>query len=744
MAKIAVSAAAYWIDRPYEYSVPEELAEKARPGCRVYVPFSAGNRTSEGIILALSETGKRDKLKSVKAVLDDEPVLSAQQLRLALFMRERFFCTVYDAVKAILPAGLWFDSEGNRRVKDKTVEYATLRIPGEDAADLAEQKRKKAPQQANLLRELSVFGRLPVRELLLFTGCRRPPLTALVNAGIVELHKEEAFRRPAFDVRPEKDLPVLNSEQLSVFEGLNAQRKKGAGAALLQGVTGSGKTSVYIHLISEVLKEGKSAILLVPEIALTPQMLQTFSSYFGDDIAVLHSSLTSGERYDEWKRVRTGKAHLTIGTRSAVFAPCEDPGIIIIDEEQEETYKSENTPRYHAEDIAKFRCSKSGCLLLLGSATPKISSRYNAETGRYAYYVLRNRYNERELPSVTVVDMKEELKSGNQGSISSFLRDEIAANIERGEQSILFLNRRGANKLITCGECGYIYKCPNCSVSLTFHSVNNTLLCHYCGYRQTPANACPDCGGKLNFVGAGTQLVEQELKELFPESGILRMDTDVVSGRVTHEQLFEKFRTENIPVMIGTQMITKGLNFKNVTLVGVISADQSLYTGSFHSAERTFSLIAQVIGRSGRGDKPGRAVIQTFTPDNEVILQAAAQDYDKFYKTEIQVRQIEDAPPYKDLLAVTVSGPAEAGVISAGKYVKARLEYLLKDAVGANLLGPVPLSVVKVNNRFRYRVNIKCKADARVREAVAAAVTECCTDKRFKGISFYADNDPDD
>ena len=689
------------------------------------------------------DTGKRDKLKSVKAVLDDEPVLSAQQLKLALFMRERFFCTVYDAVKAILPAGLWFDSEGNRRVKDKTVEYATLVIPGEDAAVLAEQKRMKAPQQANLLRELAVFGRLPVRELLLFTDCRRPSLTALVNAGLVELDKEEAFRRPEFYARPEKELPVLNSEQKAVFDGLNAQRKKGAGAALLQGVTGSGKTSVYIHLISEVLKEGKSAILLVPEIALTPQTVGRFASRFGDRVAVLHSALSDGERYDEWKRVKTGKAHLTIGTRSAVFAPCEDPGIIIIDEEQEETYKSENTPRYNAEDIAKFRCSKSGCLLLLGSATPKISSRYSAETDRYAYYVLRNRYNEMELPSVTVVDMKEELKAGNQGNISSFLRDEIAANIERGEQSILFLNRRGANKLITCGECGYIYKCPNCSVSLTYHSVNNSLLCHYCGYRSFPGKACPDCGGKLNYVGAGTQLVEQELKELFPESGILRMDTDVVSGKVTHEQLFEKFRTENIPVLIGTQMITKGLNFENVTLVGVISADQSLYTGSFHSAERTFSLITQVIGRSGRGSKPGRAVIQTFTPQNEVILQSAAQDYDSFYQTEIAIRSLQDAPPYSDILALSVSGSDERKVIEGCRFVKARLTATLKDENNLEVLGPTPMSVVKVNNRFRYRVILKCALNKRIRSVVSSIIVECSTDKRFRNMSFYAENDPE-
>lgn len=745
MAKIAVSAATYWIDRPYEYAVPEELEGRIFPGSRVTVPFSAGNRQSEGVVLALSEKSDRENLKPVKAVLDTEPLLSESQIKLALFMRERFFCTVYDAVKAMLPAGLWFDEYGRRRVNDKTVEIASLMIDGEDAAEIAEGKRIKAPQQAALLRELSVFGSLPVRELLLFTGAKRNSLNALVNAELIELSHRKVYRRPEFISVTRREIPVLSPEQQAVYENLLRECESGKSCvSLLQGVTGSGKTSIYVHLINKVLEAGKSAILLVPEIALTPQMLQTFSSYFGDDIAVLHSSLSAGERCDEWRRIKTGEAHLCIGTRSAVFAPCENPGIIIIDEEQEETYKSENSPRYSAEEVAKYRCYKAGCMLLLGSATPKVSSRCFAQTGKYSYNVLKTRYNEMALPEVHIVDMKEELREGNGGSISSFLRDELAANIERKEQSMLFLNRRGANRFVTCGSCGFIYSCPNCSVSLTYHSAGNKLLCHYCGYSRRPDTACPDCGGELSFVGAGTQLVEQELHELFPDTEIMRMDTDALKAGITHEQLFEKFRRDNIPIMIGTQMISKGLNFENVTLVGVVSADQSLYCGDFRASEKTFSMITQVIGRSGRGEKPGRAVIQTFTPENEVIVQSSRQNYDEFYESEIRVRQIQNAPPFSDLLAVTLSGQSEAKVLAAGKYVRARLEFLLKDKENLSILGPAPLNVVKVNNRFRYRVNIRCRADGAVRDAISGTVIECSTDKRFRGVVFYADNDPID
>ena len=744
VAKIAVSAAPYWIDKPYEYAVPDDLLGRVQPGIRVAVPFSAGNRRSEGIVLALSNKAEYEKLKDISEVLDTEPVLTQQQIQLALFMRERFFCTVYDAVRAILPAGLWFDRDGRRRVSDKTVETIRLTVPAREALDIAEAMKKNAPAQARILRELAPYGEMPLRELLLFTGCARTTVKKLISTGLAESIKREVFRIPEFSAGDRLKMPVLNDEQQSAFEGLDMLASSGkAAVSLLEGVTGSGKTSVYIRLIDAVLKRGKSAILLVPEIALTPQMLYTFSSYFGDDIAVLHSSLSPGERYDEWKRLKTGRAHVAIGTRSAVFAPVDNLGILIIDEEQEDTYRSENNPRYDARDVAKYRCFKNSCLLVLGSATPDLVTRYCAESGRYSRFVLRRRYNEMKLPEVKIIDLKNELRRGNEGSISVPLRTELLENLERGEQSILFLNRRGAHKLVTCGECGFVYKCPHCSVSLTYHSVNRRLICHYCGYTRRVDEACPDCGGILKYFGAGTQLVEEELHSLFPGTEILRMDADVLSGSMTHEQVFERFRAENIPIMIGTQMVTKGLNFENVTLVGVLSADQSLYSGDFRAAERTFSLITQVIGRSGRGQKAGRAVIQTFTPSSEVIRQAARQDYDAFYQSEIILRKLQDSPPFSDLLSVTASGAEERAVVDACRFVKNRLCFLLGQKEKTEFLGPTPLTVVRVNNRFRYRIIIKCRSDSAIRNAVSGVITECSTDKRFRGISFYADNDPE-
>lgn len=743
VAKIAVSAATYWVDRPYDYLVPAALQEKALPGVRVYVPFSRGNRRSEGVILALSDHSDYEKLKPITAVLDDAPVLSPEQIKLALFMRERFFCTVYSAMKAMLPAGLWFDSEGRRKIGDKTIEMAKLCLPPEEASIIASNKRLRSPQQSNLLELLCSFACLPSRELLSFTGASRQSLKALEKAGLVELYYREAFRRPEIHLGEKEPLPALNREQQAAFDGINALAHSGkSAAALLFGITGSGKTSVYIHLIMEQLKQGRSAILLVPEISLTPQMIQTFSSHFGDDVAVLHSSLSVGERYDEWKRVRSGKARLAIGTRSAVFAPCENLGLIIIDEEQEETYKSENTPRYNARDIAKYRCARSDALLLLGSATPDIVSMYKAQTGQYAYFTLKNRYNDRMLPTVEIVDMKRELRRGNGGNISEKLREELAANIDRGEQSILFLNRRGANKLISCVDCGYTYKCPRCSVSLTYHSNNRRLMCHYCGFSKWIDDACPDCGGTLQFVGAGTQMIEQELGQLFPGVAVMRMDTDSVTPVGSHEELFERFRKERIPIMVGTQMVTKGLNFENVTLVGVISADQSLYAGNYRAGERAFSLMTQVVGRSGRGDKPGRAIIQTYTPDNEIIRQAARQDYEDFYRSELELRRLQNTPPFTELMAITVSGQMEEHVVAACRYIKSWLDNKAGRDGSALVLGPSPLPVVRVNNRYRYRVTLCGKGSPGLRALVSQIVMECSGDKRFGDVSIFADNDP--
>lgn len=743
VAKVAVAAARYWVDRPYDYLIPAELKEKALPGSRVYVPFARGNRRSEGVILAISDHSDYGKLKSITAVLDDKPVLTPDQIKLALFMRERFFCTVFDAVKAMLPAGLWFDNTGRRKVGDKTIEMAKLCLPPEEASAIASNKRLRSGAQANLLEMLCSFESLPSRELLQFSGASRQSLKALQKAGLVELYYREAYRRPEIHLGEIEPPPLLNEEQQKAFEGINALACSGkSGAALLFGITGSGKTSVYIHLIMEQLKRGKSAILLVPEIALTPQMIETFSSHFGDDVAVLHSSLSPGERYDEWKRIKAGKARLTIGTRSAVFSPAENLGIIIIDEEQEETYKSENAPRYNARDIAKYRCAQSGALLLLGSATPDIVSMYMAQKGRYAYFELNNRYNDMLLPEVEIVDMKRELRRGNGGNISSRLREELEENISRGEQSILFINRRGANKLVSCGECGYTYKCPKCSVSLTYHSNNRRLMCHYCGFSRWVDESCPECGGALNFIGAGTQMIEQELDQIFPGIGVMRMDTDSVAPVGSHEELFERFRRERIPIMVGTQMVTKGLNFENVTLVGVISADQSLYAGNYKAGERSFSLITQVVGRSGRGSKPGRAVIQTYTPENETIKQAARQDYLDFYRSELELRRIQNLPPYTELFAVSASGQVEEHVVSACRYIKAWLDDTAGREGRAVVLGPSPLPVVKVNNRYRYRVTVSAGPGSGIRSLLSQIVIQCSTDKRFSDVAVYADNDP--
>ena len=745
VAKIAVSAATYWLDKPYDYLIPSELEEKAVPGARVYVPFSRGNRKAEGIILAVSEHSDFDRLKSIITVLDDAPVLSGEQIKLALFMRERFFCTVYDAVRAMLPAGLWFDDAGKRKVRDKTIEMARLAIPFEEAEALAAAKKLRSPAQSALLEQLCSFECLASHDLLLHTGVSRQALKALEKAGAVELFHKESFRRPQLTSTETEPLPVLSVEQEEAFKGINELAGSGeSGAALLFGVTGSGKTSVYIHLINEQLKLGRSVILLVPEIALTPQMIRSFSSHFGEEVAVLHSSLGPGERYDEWKRVKTGKARVVIGTHSAVFAPTENLGLIIIDEEQEESYKSENVPRYNAADVAKFRCVRAGCLLLLASATPDIVSMHGAKTGRYSFFRLENRYNDMAMTNVEVVDMKRELRRGNGGSISEHLRRELEENIARGEQSILFINRRGANRLISCGECGYTYKCPRCSVSLTYHSSNRRLICHYCGYSQRLDEACPECGGELKHIGAGTQMVETELKELFPDTAILRMDTDTVSAAGSHQKLLDSFKNENIPIMVGTQMVTKGLNFENVTLVGVVSADQSLYSGDYRAGERTFSLITQVVGRSGRGEKPGRAVIQTFTPENEIIMQAARQDYEAFYDSEIELRKLQNTPPFSQLLSVTASGLNEEHVYMACRHIKQRLDALFNGEGQACVLGPAPLAVVKVNNRYRYRVMIYGSINAKIRGTVAGVVIESCLDKRFSDVSIFADNDPRD
>jgi len=489
-------------------------------------------------------------------------------------------------------------------------------------------------------------------------------------------------------------------------------------------------------------------MVLVPEMALTPQLLRVFAAQFGDAVAVLHSSLRAGERYDEWKRIRAGEARVVIGTRSAVFAPVRALGVLILDEEQEPSYKSENTPRYHARDVAKYRCAQSGALLVLGSATPAVESMYYARTGVYHLFTLGERYNEGALPEVTVADLKKEVRSGNGGTISGPLRRELEENLARGEQSILFLNRRGSSRMATCTQCGLVPECPRCSVHLTYHRANGRLMCHHCGHSQPLPDRCPQCGGELTFQGAGTQMVEEELGRLFPDARVLRMDTDTVSASHPHEQLLSRFERERIPILVGTQMVAKGLDFENVTLVGVIAADLTLYVDDFRAAERTFSLLTQVVGRAGRGGRPGRAVIQTYTPDNDVISFAVRQDYDGFYEHEIALRAARKLPPFRELYVMTFSGPEEGEVLRACMRMRDGLELwrgspALADA-GLDILGPAAAPVVKVNNRYRYRLTICGRNSPALRGMLAQLLKAAHEDKLNRDVSVCADWNPMD
>ena len=822
IAKIAVAAATYAIDRPYDYLVPDGLTETLKPGMRVAVPFGAGNRVSDGIVLSCKEqpASEDKKLKFILAQLDRDVMLSEDFIHLALWMRDRYFCTVYDAARIMLPAGLWFslkdcwriasgvdreraydaagasklaarlvellfandgwaevgqirlafgtsdpnpaikllcekgiiESEASaaRGIGDKTELVAELVIAPEDALAFITPKRKRAPLQYNVVETLCALGQASAKELCYFTGASMSTLRSLEKANVLELSKREVFRRPEVPSVAAPADPIALSELQSIaYEGLKGLASSGdPEAALLYGVTGSGKTLVYIKLIQALCDQGKSVIMMVPEIALTPQLVERFVGYFGDRVALLHSSLSAGERYDEWKRVKNGEATVVIGTRSAVFAPVHNLGAIILDEEQEPSYKSEQTPRYHAREIAKYRCVRDNALLLMGSATPTVETMYHARQGRYKLFELNRRFNEQDLPQVEIVDMKKELRQGNGGCISKGLYSALHETIERGEQAILFLNRRGANRMVTCGECGQIPTCPRCSVKLTYHSANNRLMCHYCGHSQVLPKYCPECDGLLNFVGAGTQKAEEELKALFPDAEILRMDTDTVTASNSHEAILDRFRKKKIPILLGTQMVAKGLDFENVTLVGVLAADQSLYTEDYRAGERTFSLLTQVVGRAGRGSKKGRALIQTYTPENDVILSAAEQNYEAFYEQEIRMRGMRERPPFGDVLMIGASGPEETAVLRGCVRLRDALNEVLKKPEYASasyrLLGPAPAPIAKVNNRYRYRLILGVENTKEIRHLVAHMLRMALSDKQNRGVSFFADFDPID
>ena len=807
IVQVAVSAATFAIDKPYSYRVPEGMP--IQPGQRVQLPFGRGNRPTEGVVLTVSP-GDDGKLKEVTALLDPEPILTDRQLRLAAFLRERYFCTFYDAIRAMLPGGVWFrqrvtvcltedrswqqavirkegarqilelleqaggqaeaaalertlpeeelksvlgylsgkkwistQTDYLRRLGDKTEKIAALAVPPEEAMAYAASRPKSAAMQKAVLELLCSLGTAAVKELCYYTGAGVGTVNRLEQLGYLTLSHRPVLRcreiRPAVLNGP----LVLNPEQEACYQGLLAKMEaEQPGVALLQGVTGSGKTAVYIQLIRACLERGKSALLLVPEIALTPQLLGLMAAYFADQVGILHSSLGAGERYDQWKRVRDGQARVVVGTRSAVFAPCS-PGLIILDEEQEHSYKSENNPRYSAKEVAIFRGAKEGALVLLGSATPSIETMYRAKSNDYALYRLTSRYNGRPLPEVEVVDMRQELKLGNDLSLSVPLRQAMVETRQQGKQTILLLNRRGNSRALVCVDCRQTPQCPRCSIRLTYHSANQRLMCHYCGYSQPAPERCPDCGGPMKTLGTGTQKVQQELEYLFPDMESLRMDTDTVSAANTHEQILTEFQQRGVPVLIGTQMVAKGLNLPNVTLVGVLDADLSLYTGGYRAGETTFNMLTQVVGRAGRGDAPGKAVIQTLVPEHSVIRLAARQDYEGFYNQEIELRRVQNAPPFGDIGVITFSGQEETAVLRGAVKLRDSLNSCLNLPEYRNercsVLGPAPCAVPKINYHYRYQVTLRCRMSKNLRLLLAHLLRQFAKDKANRGVSAFVD-----
>lgn len=802
VARVAVENTAYSFDKPFDYGVPESLAPDCMAGMRVLVPFGRGNKKRQGIVLEIFNS-QTDGLKSLVSLLDDEPVISEEMIQTARFISDHCFCTLYEAVKTMLPAGinykvtsvyganeisdsmrsnlsneqkriydylfpkrkpvksdvlldafgyvdttmldklsqegvLFKSDRAYRRVSDAVAKMVALNA----GVDIS--KIKLTEKQKRVAELIEMSGGVSVKEVLYFTGVSSSVIDSLYKKGVIHLYDEEVFRIEKRFSDVKAPAIILSDEQQKACDSLYCEYKDTKPhTSLLYGVTGSGKTSVFIKLIERVIDDNRGIIVMVPEISLTPQFVSQFSQRFGDKIAVFHSALSLGERLDEYKRVKKGIAKIAIGTRSAVFAPFENIGLIIMDEEQEYSYKSESSPRYHAREVAKFRCARNNALLVLSSATPSVETFYYAKSGRYSLYTLSSRYGEAQLPKVITADMNTEVQNGNTTGFSDVLLENLNYNLEHNKQSILLLNRRGHNTFATCRTCGEPVTCPNCSISLTYHSANNRMMCHYCGYSVPALDECPNCHSKsLRFGGAGTQKAESDISVIFPDARILRMDTDAVSSKSSYEKMISAFANGEYDILVGTQMVAKGLNFPNVTLVGVLNADQMLYADDYRSYERSFSLLTQVVGRSGRGSSKGIAVIQSYTPDNLIIAMAAKQDYDTFYNTEIKVREAMLYPPFADICLVGFVGENQAQTLKAANaFLKLFINLAKNDypKLPLRVLGPSPALVVKVSNKFRYKLIIKCKNNREFRKMLSTLLVQFGKNKEFASVTAYAD-----
>lgn len=801
VADVAVEGTLYAFDALYSYEIPNALESVLQKGMRVVVPFGRGNKKRVGLVFAIREKAADERLKQLCAAADGEPIISEELLNLCVWLRDNTFCTYFDAFRAILPPGLGYslktryrlvkdfsgelteqeqriintlsaaadrasfdaeisaaqqlfgakaiaglvekgalceDNELKRKVGDETIQMVRKNENVNDGA-------RFTPKQKQVMRFVEETETASLREVCYACTVSAAVVKRLVDKHFLEMYENVVFRTQDDIEASESPADIVFSpKQQEVYDGLaalmDAPEPK---CALLRGVTGSGKTSVFIKLIERALSQGKTAIMLVPEISLTPQMVGKFRRLFGGQVAVMHSSLSLGERADEYRRIKEGKARIVIGTRSAIFAPVSNLGIVVIDEEGEGTYKSENAPRYHARDAAKQRCFAHSAFLLLASATPSIESCYYAKTGRYSLFELNERYNSAVLPDVYMVDMRQEAANGNVSAFSEPLIKAMEENLERGEQSILLLNRRGYHTSVRCAVCAKPLECPNCSLPLTFHKVNSSVICHYCGYIRAVDSVCPECGAKFfSMKGTGTQRIEDEISTLFPTARVLRMDADTTTTKNAFERKFKAFADGEYDIIVGTQMIAKGLDFPNVTLVGVLKTDNSLYAGDFRAYERTFSLITQVVGRAGRAGKHGRAYIQTYSPEHYVLNLAARQDYPAFYEQEIALREAMLYPPYCDVVMVGFSSLLDKQCENAAR-VFAGMFSQNAQKMGGNIplriLGPAPYTIGRLNGRFRYKLMIKCKNSRKLRALMAQTLKQAHADNAFINVSVFAD-----
>lgn len=803
VAKVIVDVPTMQTDQPFTYLVPENLNEQLAVGMRVEVPFGNGNRHVQGFVLAiepmaatvLDETNVQ--LKELVAVLDLKPVLNTEMLALADYMKEKTFAFKITCLQTMLPSVMRADYQKYIYLTDELSEelqdqlfYGLEEISWDQAQErgilpqlMALRKQQKVDiryevttrnkvKMVRFIQAAKEFEQLEEIRLGLRKGAKKKEQllyylqrlgtekvtavkemkelgfsTALLNEaaknGWLTFIEKEAYRDPFANQTFEKTTALsLNAEQQVAVETiLQSVQEQQSQTYLLEGITGSGKTEVYLQVIAEVLNQGKTAIMLVPEISLTPQMVQRFKSRFGEHVAVMHSGLSQGEKYDEWRKIERGEAEVVVGARSAIFAPIENIGVIIVDEEHEASYKQEETPRYHARDLAIWRSEYHHCPVVLGSATPSLESRARAQKNVYQRLRLTQRANQAAtLPTIDVVDMRQEVENGNVSSFSMSLQEKLQERLEKNEQSVLLLNRRGYSSFVMCRDCGYVLPCPNCDISLTLHMDSKTMKCHYCGHEERIPYRCPNCGqDKIRYYGTGTQKVEEELQTLLPDSRILRMDVDTTRRKGAHEKILRTFGEGQADILLGTQMIAKGLDFPNVTLVGVLNADTALNLPDFRSSERTFQLLTQVSGRAGRAEKPGEVIIQSFNPEHYAIQLAKAQDYEDFYTKEMYIRHRGDYPPYYFTVQITASHPEENEAVKQMFQIARKLKQGLSPQ--AILLGPTPNAIMRVNNRYFYQVIIKYKQEPMLQPLLKEILTDTQR-ATARGLKLSIDAEP--